>query len=291
MEDSKRTVAVCIVIALALFVGAYFAPLYWQTILIGLGTVLLGFVVPFLMRRYRKHLERPILYVTLASLLIAMLTGLAVYFAFRYYLVTRTDAFPNPDGTIADFTSGIGGPAVTNLGTQCSLMSDSVYNRGSLISYARIDDRNVGDGFLRVSYTFTGQQPGQPYAGIYCPFSTPPDISYDVSMFRGLSFRIRLDRPQGDHPVAVWVTLYSPRLPDFARRAYAFPTFEIPSGELTTDWQEKTVHFDEFGHPSYMKADIALDPTSVYQIGFMISGTPQVAQSGSVDIDDIRFTK
>ncbi len=268
--------------------GAYFTEGYWQAALIGAATVFLTLAVTEALTGYRDQLEKPIFYVTLLTVGIAVLIGTALYLGYSLLRVTKIEPFPAfTHGMIADFTGGSSGKPHTTLGTQCALISDSSQNMGSTISYKRVDHDKNGDGYLRVSFHLVSTTDDTPFAGIFCSFSYFPEVPYDVSYFHKLSFNIQSEDARPAYTVRA--VLYS-GTPSYDHKNYVMPSYAVDPAELADGWGHPVIaHFDDFHPARFFGSGAAFDPHKAYRVGFVIFGKPRTTIDGAIDLDNIAF--
>ncbi len=290
MPRPSLTIFLSLLVAVLLSAGAYFAEGFWQAALLGLATVFITLAASEGYTHYRAQLERPVFYITLLTVMIALFVAATLYLAYALISLTRVAPFPN-DGLIANFRSGPGGHAYTAQGTQCSLISDSAFNLDSRVWYKRLDSDSDGNGFLRLGFELKSATDSAPYVGLSCAFSFPPTIVYDASMYKSLQFKLRVSPEVLQDHLAIGVALYSKDLPEGLRRQYAFPSWRVDDNDLSTQWKTYTVPFSWFHAPKYANADISLDPAQIFQMGFVVTGKARADLTGSIDLTDIRFTK
>ena len=284
MQRPFFMIALNLLVAIVVGTVAYFLDGYWQAALIGTSTVFLTIAASEILASYRDRLERPIFYVTLLTLGIAVLIGTTLYLAFTLVSLTKVQPYPT-DGIIADFFSGTGGYARTSRNTQCAMISDSALNLDSRIGYKRIDVGPTGKGFLRVSFELKSQTDATPYVGIYCSFSHFPEIPFDVSKFKNLDFNMRV---APNAPISVQVALYS-RRPLGLSESYVFPSYQIPQEDLSLQWKPYFIPFYEFRAAKFTKTNISFDPEAAYRVAFLIFGRPRSDTTAFIDLADIRF--
>ncbi len=302
MKRIATLVFVPVLIAACLFVVAYFREGYWREIFVGIGLVALAFAADQAIN------EAPQFAAVAAKRLPTILATLfllsTVYLGYLAFANTTRPCcsspppppYPIASGLIADFSSVYGGPAETRLETQCSLMSDSAQSSStndlaSRIAYSRVDGDHYGDGYLRIRYELVSRGKGTSFVGIYCPFSFPPAEVFDASMFHSVKFRVRMAGRLPAKLPTVRVIVYSRNLPHEAKELYAFPEVDVLRSDLTTNWSEVVAPFEKFHAPPYVTYQVSLDPSSVFQIGFLLEGEPQAISVGELDLDDIRFSK
>ncbi len=191
--------------------------------------------------------------------------------------------YPRDDGLIADFTSGKGGPARTALDTQFSLLSDSAWNQQSEVWYSRVEEGD--NGFLRIHYKLAPSGNKESYAGVYADFSLPPPVAFDLSRFRRLALRLRCDAVN-PKDVRAAIVLYSKEMKPLY---YTFPTWLIPSHNLSNDWVSIHADLDEFRCPHFANQKVKLDKRQVYRVAAVIYNKSDRFKSGYIDIDDLRF--
>lgn len=291
------------IIGILLIVAANFMPPIPCALLTIIGSPLIVFAATWLIPMIRRYCTRLVFFAVLGWV-IALLGCGAAYFVYRdAAAVVGPVPYTPASGLISEFSSGGGGPPHMASGAQCSLLSDSAYNGRSTIRYERIDHTTPGDGFLRVHFHLLPTEGSPlPYVGIYCPLSLslPQPKLFDVSNFRGISFRWRLNNPDGSPAPQVIVVLYSRHVDPRQQDPYAFPTyyvpdtdiamFHLPDSELDENWGPvRPIAFTAFGHPDWVDYPTPLDLHRVYQVGVVIRGKRGTASDGYLDIDSIYF--
>jgi len=286
VDELQHLVILPLCLAVVFGISAFFLKDFWQSMMVaGVGAALAPpiQVAAHFLRFYGLAVRR---YVPLIGFCI--LTGMTAYFGYSLWQLTRPVPYPRPDGTIIDFKSGPGGPALTVLGTQCSLLSDSANNLKSTVSYNRIDEPQRGVGFLRIFYNLQSTSASEPYAGIYCPFSIYKPLQFDVSIFSGVHVKVRWGRDRSQPSPDVSIVLYS-RSPEGA--TYLFPTYMIPAQRINESWNDIRATFEEFVSPPHADVPVRFDANSAYQIGFVLEGLPHSTALGQLDIADVNFFK
>jgi hypothetical protein len=197
--------------------------------------------------------------------------------------------YPRPDGLVANFVTGPGGPPRNVFGLHFSQFSDSVWNLASKVWHRRMDQEGTrGEGFLRIYYQLVSESDREPFVGVFTDFSVPA-TARDLSAFRRLAVRMRIGQ-QHDPPIKVALFVYSTNVANWENGT---PTYLIEPQDLRQEWTSITVMFDRFG-PSNTSTDgetARLDPARIVRVGIHITGTPMNTAHGHIDVDEIKFER
>jgi hypothetical protein len=299
-EISRHDIPIAVpimIVGIIMDIVALWSPRDWLVIV---GSTLLAASLTWLLGKGIRIRMRTL--VTFAAVLITLL-GLALVFQMiklnKRLMVTSP--FPRSDGMIADFKTGLRGPARNVFQENFNIISDSEWNGTSKCWYSLeyepvADDAGVSSAnqFLRLDYEINprSEKGAEAYVGVYTDFSFPPPQSYDVSAFTQFGFRIRKDTPDNLTNASVYVFLATdnqPKTPGY----YDWCEHVVPPGMINTRWS--TVQFplsaSAFTTPAWSSQQRELDLKRVFRIGIAIRSIATNTIHGHIDIDDIRFVK
>lgn len=266
---------------LCFVVGAFLAP-YAQAVVLALGGALLGHLmttIPWPPEGFWSS--------TFLRSVLMMAVIFAAFLLGWWLGYPHIQKFPREDGLVASFNTGKGGPARNVFGETFGVFLDSEHNVQSKAWYECVTLED-GVGFLRIHYELASSDK-TPYVGVYTDFSHPPTEVLDISRFSALALKIRISEAQGESVPNVFVAVPTANIKGAG--LYDYCEYRIPRHELQPQWIDVVVPFEDFSTPPYSLRPNQLDPARAFRVSIAIKGSPGCAQSGYIDVDEIRFEK
>ncbi len=161
-------------------------------------------------------------------------------------------------------------------------------NENSKCWYQNVCSKD-GACFLRIFYQLESDGEHIPYAGVFTDFSHPPSKQFDISQFKILALRVRINQPPAVPPVEVFLGIPTANFVEVGM--YDYYEYQIPNHELQSDWIEVEAPLSKFQIPDWSsRGDIPeFDTKHAFRFTIAIKGPKAGVTHGSIEIDDVRF--